>query len=65
MFNAAAVIGPAIAGVVYALLGPAWCFTLNGLSYLAVIAALLAMRLPPFLPKPARRGRPKTSCAWA
>jgi len=47
MFNAAAVVGPAIAGVVYALLGPAWCFTLNGLSYLAVIAALLAMKLAP------------------
>lgn len=52
MFNAAAVAGPAIAGVVYALLGPAWCFTLNGLSYVAVIVALLAMRLPPFLRKP-------------
>jgi MFS family permease len=52
MFNAAAVVGPAIAGVIYALLGPAWCFTLNGLSYLAVIAALLAMRLPAFLPQP-------------
>ncbi|HSN75452.1 MAG TPA: MFS transporter, partial [Anaerolineae bacterium] len=52
MFNAAAVVGPAIAGVVYALFGPAWCFTLNGLSYLAVIAALLAMRLPPFRPQP-------------
>jgi MFS family permease len=55
MFNAAAVVGPAIAGVIYAVLGPAWCFTLNGLSYLAVIAALLAMRLPPFVPNP-RRG---------
>lgn len=51
MFNAAAVVGPAIAGVVYALWGPAWCFTINGLSYLAVIAALLAMRLPPFTPR--------------
>lgn len=49
MFNAAAVVGPAIAGVVYALLGPAWCFTLNGFSYLAVIAALLAMKLPPWV----------------
>lgn len=52
MFNAAAVVGPAIAGVIYALLGPAWCFTLNGLSYLAVIAALLAMHLPAFVAKP-------------
>ena len=51
MFNMAAVFGPAIAGVVYALWGPAACFTINGLSYLAVIIALLAMRLPPFVPR--------------
>lgn len=51
MFNMAAVVGPAIAGVVYALWGPAACFTINGLSYLAVIIALLAMRLPKFVPK--------------
>ncbi|MFZ2488610.1 MAG: MFS transporter [Anaerolineae bacterium] len=47
MFNAAAVVGPAIAGAVYALFGPAWCFMVNGLSYLAVIAALLQMQLQP------------------
>lgn len=47
MFNAAAVVGPAIAGAVYAVFGPAWCFMVNGLSYLAVIAALLQMRLQP------------------
>ncbi|MEI2690514.1 MAG: MFS transporter [Anaerolineae bacterium] len=47
MFNAAAVVGPALAGVIYALLGPAWCFTLNGLSFVAVIVALLAMKLAP------------------
>lgn len=51
MFNMAAVFGPAIAGVVYALWGPAWCFTINALSYVAVIIALLAMRLPPFVPR--------------
>ncbi len=45
MFNAAAVIGPALAGVVYALYGPVWCFTINGLSYIAVIVALLLMKL--------------------
>jgi MFS family permease len=33
MFNLATVIGPAVAGVAYAILGPAWCFTLNGLSF--------------------------------
>ena len=47
MFNVATALGPAAAGAVYALLGPAWCFTINGLSFLAVIAALLFMRLRP------------------
>ncbi len=46
MFNAATVVGPALAGVVYAVLGPAWCFTINALSFLAVILALLLMDLP-------------------
>lgn len=49
MFNLATVAGPAIGGIVYALVGPAWCFTLNGLSFLAVIAALMLMRLKPFV----------------
>ena len=52
MFNLGTVIGPAIAGVAYALAGPAWCFTLNGISFLAVIAALLFMQLPPHIFKP-------------
>ena len=47
MFNIAISAGPAAGGVVYALLGPAWCFAINGVSFVAVIAALLAMRLPP------------------
>jgi hypothetical protein len=46
MFNMATALGPAVGGVIYAAVGPAWCFTVNGVSYLAVIAALLAMRLP-------------------
>ncbi len=46
MVNSAWVVGPAVAGVTYALFGPAWCFTLNGISFLAVIAALLLMDLP-------------------
>ncbi|MBI5348805.1 MAG: MFS transporter, partial [Chloroflexi bacterium] len=49
MFNLGTVIGPAIAGVAYALAGPAWCFTLNGISFIAVIAALLLMQLPPHI----------------
>ncbi len=51
MFNAARVIGPALAGFTIELTGEGICFLLNGLSYIAVIAALLAMRLPP--PEPA------------
>ena len=47
MFNLAAVVGPAIAGITYALFGPAWCFTINGLTFVAVITALLFMRIRP------------------
>ena len=45
--NAARVVGPAVAGVLVAAVGEGWCFLLNGLSFAAVIAALLAMRLGP------------------
>ncbi len=41
MTNAARVIGPAIAGILVAVVGEGWCFLLNGLSYLAVIIGLL------------------------
>ncbi len=46
MFNMGSFAGPAVAGLAYAIVGPAWCFTLNGLSFLGVIAALLLMRIP-------------------
>lgn len=45
IFNGARVVGPAIAGFALAWKGPAWCFFFNGVSFLAVIAALFAMRL--------------------
>jgi len=48
MFNTATAIGPAIGGLVYAAVGPALCFTVNGVSFIAVIVALLLMRLQPF-----------------
>lgn len=44
-FNAARAFGPAIGGIVLATLGPGWGFFINAMSFLAVIAALLAMRL--------------------
>jgi predicted MFS family arabinose efflux permease len=43
-FNLARVIGPVLAGVTFATLGAAACFGLNGLSFFAVIVALLALR---------------------
>jgi MFS family permease len=45
IFNAARVVGPAIAGFAIALVGEGWCFFLNGLSFVAVIVALLLMRI--------------------
>ena len=47
MFNGARLVGPAIAGFLIAVVGEGVCFLLNALSYVAVLAALLAMRLPP------------------
>jgi MFS family permease len=41
MMNGARIIGPAAAGIVVSLVGEAWCFLLNGLSYLAVIVGLI------------------------
>jgi MFS family permease len=44
MFNAARLIGPSVAGFMIATVGEAWCFLLDGVSYVAVIIALLAMK---------------------
>ncbi|MFT3895784.1 MAG: MFS transporter [Anaerolineales bacterium] len=46
MFNSARVIGPAVAGLVLAAVGAAWCFTLNGISFLAVLVSLWIMKIP-------------------
>jgi MFS family permease len=45
IFNGARVVGPAIAGFTIGWIGEGWCFFLNGVSFLAVIVALLMMRL--------------------
>src|SRR5215472_11495103 len=45
MFNGARLVGPAIAGFLVAVVGEGWCFFLNGVSYLAVIAGLFMMRI--------------------
>jgi MFS family permease len=55
MFNGARLIGPALAALVLAAVGAGLCFLLNGVSYLAVLAALVAMRVPPRLSRPQHR----------
>jgi MFS family permease len=58
MVNGARVVGPAVSGLLVAAVGEGWCFLINGISYLAVIAGLLLMTVP-------RRHRPKTQrSAW-
>jgi len=47
MFNGARIIGPAIAGILVAKIGEGWCFFANAVSYIAVIAGLLMMKLTP------------------
>ena len=46
--NGARVVGPSAAGLLIGAVGVAMCFFLNGLSFIAVIAGFLLMRLPPF-----------------
>ena len=43
-YNGAALVGPAVAGALYGVIGPGWLFALNGVSFLAVIFALLTMQ---------------------
>jgi MFS family permease len=54
IFNGARVVGPAIAGFAIAWIGEGWCFMLNGFSFLAVIGALLAMRVSHVKPQPSK-----------
>jgi MFS family permease len=44
-FNGARIVGPAVAGALVASIGEGWCFLLNALSYIAVVAGLLLMRI--------------------
>ena len=47
IFNAARLIGPSIAGIIIAAVGEGTCFLINGISYIAVIIALFAMKIKP------------------
>ena len=49
-FNLARVIGPVLGGIALTSLGPSWCFSLNGVSFIAVIISLLLLR-PSFQPE--------------
>ncbi len=58
LFNGARVVGPALGGVVVALAGAGFCFALNAVSFLAVLAGLLAMRPQELLPTEQNEKRP-------
>ena len=62
VFNGARIIGPAIGGVLIAVLGTSFCFILNGLSYGAVVIGLLAMRDSELVPA-ARLAMPRSLAA--
>ena len=51
-FNGARIAGPAVAGILVGLVGEGWCFLINGLSYIAVIAGLLMMKVARVKPQP-------------
>jgi MFS family permease len=56
MFNGARLVGPALAGMVLAFTSAGVCFLLNALSFVAVLIALFAMRVPPRLARQTRAG---------
>ncbi len=47
LFNLGSTVGPALAGIIYVISGPIVCFVLNALSFLAVLIALVKIKLPP------------------
>jgi MFS family permease len=55
LFNIARIFGPAVAGVVIALVGTGWCFVVNTVSFVAVLTALLAMHVDELYPLEGRR----------
>jgi MFS family permease len=50
--SAARLVGPALAGITFALAGPAWCFAVNGLSFVVALAALAALDRRALFPRP-------------
>lgn len=50
MVNGSRLLGPSLAGILIAVVGEGWCFGIDAVSYIAVVAALLMMTLPPYKP---------------
>jgi MFS family permease len=50
-FNLARIVGPTLGGLAYTLFGAAWCFALNGISYVAVIISLIVIKVQFVAPK--------------
>ena len=66
MVNGARLIGPSVAGVLIAAVGEGWCFAIDAVSYLAVIASLLADAASPAARRaPQGRTRARARCARA
>jgi MFS family permease len=67
VFNAGRLVGPAMAGIVLAAIGPAWCFLVNGLSFFAVIIQLQRMDDSQLFKSAARRttGRIRDGITYA
>ncbi|MDF0529822.1 MFS transporter [Tsukamurella sp. 8F] len=66
VFNAARIVGPAIAGVLIAAVGTGWVFAINAVSTLAVLSALLAMTLSELHPSPpVERGKGQVRAGFA
>jgi MFS family permease len=65
MVNMARLIGPSIAGIIIAAVGEAYCFLIDGISYLAVIASLLAMQIKVQEHRPAGDMRRELREGWA
>jgi MFS family permease len=60
-FNLGRILGPAVAGLLIALIGTGWVFVLNGLSFGVTIMALMAMRPAELVPRVAREGAVRLS----
>ena len=65
MVNSASLVGPAIAGAVIAAVGEGYCFLIDGISYIAVVMSLLAMRVTvPQVRRPQRKALIELHEGW-